>query len=95
MKVEDLLRRDRSLEKTLKRMRENLVKGRKRKYRVSVAPMTFSVKLFFLTSNINNGIWCTTFQQTLSRGEYKRFTLNLSIFLNNSASRLIKQKQGL
>ncbi len=37
MKVEDLLRRDRSLEKTLKRMRERLVKGRRRKYRVSVA----------------------------------------------------------
>jgi REP element-mobilizing transposase RayT len=37
IKVEDLLRRDRSFEKELKRMRENLVKGRKRKYRVSVA----------------------------------------------------------
>ena len=37
IKVEDLVRRDRSFEKALKRMRENLVKGRKRKYRVSVA----------------------------------------------------------
>jgi hypothetical protein len=37
IKVEDLLRRDRSFERALKRMRENLVKGRKRKYRVSVA----------------------------------------------------------
>jgi hypothetical protein len=37
IKVEDLLRRDRSFEKALKRMRENLLKGRKRKYRVSVA----------------------------------------------------------
>ena len=37
IKVENLLRRDRSFEKELKRMRENLVKGRKRKYRVSVA----------------------------------------------------------
>jgi len=37
MKVEDLLKRDKTLEKTLKRMEENLVKGRKRKYRVSVA----------------------------------------------------------
>jgi len=37
MKVEDLLKRDKSLEKVLKRMEENLVKRRKRKYRVSVA----------------------------------------------------------
>jgi putative transposase len=37
IKVEDLLRGDRSFEKALKRMRENLVKARKRKYRVSVA----------------------------------------------------------
>jgi hypothetical protein len=36
MKVEDLLRRDKSFEKALKRIEENLVK-RKRKYRVSVA----------------------------------------------------------
>jgi len=37
MKVEDLLKRDKSFEKALKHMEENLVKGRKRKYRVSVA----------------------------------------------------------
>jgi chromosomal replication initiation ATPase DnaA len=37
MKVEDLLKRDKSSEKALKRMEENLVKGRKRKYRISVA----------------------------------------------------------
>jgi len=37
IKVEDLLKRDKSFEKVLKRMEENLVKGRKRKYRVSVA----------------------------------------------------------
>jgi hypothetical protein len=37
MKVEDLLRRDRSFDNALKRMEENLVKGKKRKYRVSVA----------------------------------------------------------
>jgi hypothetical protein len=37
MKVEDLLNTDKSFEKALKRMEENLVKGRKRKYRVSVA----------------------------------------------------------
>jgi hypothetical protein len=36
-KVEDLLKRDKSFEKALKRMEENLVKERKRKYRVSVA----------------------------------------------------------
>jgi len=35
-KVEDLLRMDKSLEETLKRMRDSLVNGRKRKYRVSV-----------------------------------------------------------
>ena len=35
-KVEDLLRRDKSLEQSIKRMRENLVKGTKRKYRLSV-----------------------------------------------------------
>jgi len=37
MKVEDLFKKDKSFEKALKRMEENLVKGRKRKYRVSVA----------------------------------------------------------
>jgi len=37
MKVEDLLRRDKSFEKALKRMEDNLVEGRKRKYRISVA----------------------------------------------------------
>ena len=36
MKVEDLLRRDESFEKVLKHVKENSVKGRKRKYRVSV-----------------------------------------------------------
>jgi putative transposase len=37
IKVEELQRGDRSFEKALKQMRDNLVKGRKRKYRVSVA----------------------------------------------------------
>ena len=37
MKGEDLLKRDKLFEKALKRIEENLVKGRKRKYRVSVA----------------------------------------------------------
>jgi hypothetical protein len=37
MKVEYLFKKDKSFEKALKRMEENLVKGRKRKYRVSVA----------------------------------------------------------
>jgi mRNA-degrading endonuclease RelE of RelBE toxin-antitoxin system len=37
MNVEDLLKRDKSFEKALKHMEENLVKGRKRKYRISVA----------------------------------------------------------
>lgn len=37
MKVEELLRTDKSLKKALKLMEENLVKGRKRKYRISVA----------------------------------------------------------
>jgi hypothetical protein len=37
MRVEDLLKGDKSFEKALKRMEENLVKGRKRKYRVSAA----------------------------------------------------------
>ncbi len=36
MKVEDLLKRDKSFEKALKHMEENLVKRRKRKYRGSV-----------------------------------------------------------
>jgi len=36
-KVEGLLRKDTSFEKALKRMGENVVKGKKRKYRVSVA----------------------------------------------------------
>jgi len=45
MKVEDLLKRDKLFEKVLKRMEENLVKGRKRKYRVSVAwPKIFAPK---------------------------------------------------
>jgi putative transposase len=37
IKVEELLRTDKSLKKALKLMEENLVKGRKRKYRISVA----------------------------------------------------------
>lgn len=37
IKVEDLLRKDKMFGKALTRMRENLVKGRKRKYRISVA----------------------------------------------------------
>jgi putative transposase len=37
MKVEDRLQRDRPFAKALKRMRERLIEGRKRKYRVSVA----------------------------------------------------------
>jgi len=37
MKVEDLLKRDKSFENAMKRMEENLLKGKKRKYRVSVA----------------------------------------------------------
>ncbi len=37
VKVEDLLRKDNTFGKTLSRMEENLVKGRKRKYRISVA----------------------------------------------------------
>ena len=36
-KVEGLLRKDISLEEALKRMVENVVKGKKRKYRISVA----------------------------------------------------------
>jgi len=37
MKVEELVRRDKSFEEALKRMEEKVIKGRKRKYRVSVA----------------------------------------------------------
>jgi hypothetical protein len=37
IKVEDLLREDKSFEKTIKRIGENLIKGRKRKYRISDA----------------------------------------------------------
>ena len=37
MKVEDLFQRDKSFEKAIKRIEENLVKGKKRKYRVSTA----------------------------------------------------------
>jgi len=37
IKVEDLLRKDKPFEKTLTCLGENLVKGRKRKYRISVA----------------------------------------------------------
>ena len=37
IKVEDLLRKDKTFEKTLTRVGENLAKGRKRKYRISVA----------------------------------------------------------
>jgi mRNA-degrading endonuclease RelE of RelBE toxin-antitoxin system len=37
MEVEDLLKTDKSFEKALKSMEENLVKGRKIKYRISVA----------------------------------------------------------
>jgi len=37
MKVEELVRRDKSYEERLKRMEEKVIKGRKRKYRVSVA----------------------------------------------------------
>jgi hypothetical protein len=37
MKVEYLLKREKSFEKAIKGVEENLLKGRKRKYRVSVA----------------------------------------------------------
>ena len=37
VKVEDLLRKDKSFKNALTLMKENLVKGRKRKYRISVA----------------------------------------------------------
>jgi len=37
MKIEDLLKRDKSFEKALKIMEENLAKERKIKYRFSVA----------------------------------------------------------
>jgi len=36
-KVEDRVHRDRSFAKAIKRMREKLIEGRKRKYRVTVA----------------------------------------------------------
>jgi len=36
-KVEDLLRRDRSFEKVVKLLEGNVIKGRKREYRISVA----------------------------------------------------------
>jgi hypothetical protein len=36
MKVEDLFKRDKLFEKAIKSMEENLVKGRKRKYCISV-----------------------------------------------------------
>jgi hypothetical protein len=36
IKVEDLLRKDKSFEKVLKRIGKNLVNGRKKKYRISV-----------------------------------------------------------
>ncbi len=38
MKVEDLLRRDRSFQKVVKLMEGNVIKGRKRKYRISDDP---------------------------------------------------------
>ena len=37
IKVEDLLRKDKSFEKVLKRIGKKLVNGTKRKYRISVA----------------------------------------------------------
>jgi hypothetical protein len=37
MQAEDLLKRDKSFKKALKRIEENLLIGRKRKYRVSAA----------------------------------------------------------
>jgi hypothetical protein len=37
MRLEDPLKRDKSFEKALKRMEENLVEEKKRKYRLSVA----------------------------------------------------------
>ena len=37
IKVEDLVRGDKSFERALEQMAENVVKGRKRRYRVSVA----------------------------------------------------------
>ena len=37
IRVEELVREDKSFEKALRRMEENVVKGRKRRYRVSVA----------------------------------------------------------
>ena len=56
IKVEERVRGDKSFEKALKRMEENVTKGRKRKYRVSVPdpvpldpvplPLKFSLRLF-------------------------------------------------
>jgi hypothetical protein len=37
IKVEDLLRKDKLFEKAVRRIGENLIKGRKRKYHISVA----------------------------------------------------------
>ena len=37
IEVEDLVRGDKSFERALKQMEENVVKGRKRRYRVTVA----------------------------------------------------------
>jgi len=37
VKVEDLLREDKSFERMVKHIGENLIKGRKRKYRISDA----------------------------------------------------------
>jgi hypothetical protein len=42
MKVEGLVRRDKSFEKSVKSVEEKVIRGRKRKYRVSVAcPLSF------------------------------------------------------
>jgi hypothetical protein len=43
MKVEDLLKRDKSFEKALKRTEENLIKGKKRKYRIT-DPQPFTMR---------------------------------------------------
>jgi hypothetical protein len=37
MKVEGLVRRDKSFEEALRSMEEGVIKGRKRKYRITVA----------------------------------------------------------
>ena len=34
VKIEDILRENKSFERTVKHLRENLIKGRKRKYRI-------------------------------------------------------------